>query len=89
MTEKEETGWFDAITAFRKIHPVAFMITFGLGFAFTFVIRSQMVLDHKILALFITFFLITVGCFFEVTRINKEKRMKEKIWKIRVTGRKE
>lgn len=76
MTDKKES-WFDAIADIRKIHPIAFLLTFALMTLATYTLQSNTSLEMKALLFFMAFLMAFLAVIFETYRIQRNESEQE------------
>ena len=82
--EKERSSVFDALGTIKKFHPVAFVLILLLMYIFVTFLNLNIPLQSKIFPLALSGSLYVIGSFFEFYRIDKQKDMKEEVWRKRV-----
>ena len=78
MTEEKES-FFSSIGLFFKFNPLILLVAFVLMNVMISVFISQMELGQKMLALVSSGFFYVVAVFYEVSRIQKEENLREKV----------
>ena len=78
MTEEKES-FFSSIGLFFKFNPLVMLVAFVLMNVMISVFSSQMELGQKMLALVSSGFFYVVAVFYEVSRIQKEEKVREKV----------
>ena len=78
MTEEKES-FFSSIGLFFKFNPLVMLVAFVLMNVMISVFIRQMELGQKMLALVSSGFFYVVAVFYEVSRIQKEENLREKV----------
>jgi len=75
--ENDKESWVDAVVDIRKIHPVAFVLTFALMTLATFTLQSKTSLEMKALLFAMAILMAFLAVIFETYRIQRNESEQE------------